>query len=666
MAIKACKLLRDADAYFKNGTVDEVKFDSNKSYFEYKCPYDKTNKKYTGCKNNNERINALGVDLYQKLGKISNDLKGKGDNDNRHIEIFIMWLSDKLYKLEDNKIRTLDQFYEKHLKDYTGNFKYWNVIDSRKVYKGANAWYLSELYSLLNDICSIVIEYNKNKNKNKNKIEKASSQCHQKFKNIYNNVKDCYSYVHLLKYLKNIYDVIRNDAIKETGAKKDDIKKKIHTNNDIKRALSLHKNDSRQVLEYVLDASTISLMDLTTSDWNQIFLDESDQIIDFHTQKCVELYSKTVKKQKEHESKISPKAEPQTGSDQSGKEGNKEPSDPSKGAQNKDGDNSHTQKQQQASTLLPTDQQPADQQSVSEPHPSAPGLGNGQEGSDKSPKASSNGQADSGNIKLQNILNTAKNTFELYSSTFYGTYTDIRKRLNESMMSALENAHTNSTYIANKVNSAIMQVSEHLQKHSTPSKEQTPQSDHKQSEPKAPSSSSTGPSLADPPTPNSQQTNPPINAQLNDKKSVSTYSSNIVTNSVTDIKIKESTQKAIIIGNIFKGEASTYVKVIAILIPIILGIMYKCLSSGWRKELKRKKSMKKVINSIGGKKTTQIIINSSTKKKQSKKFITSVYRKNFPLLNIYTLMKADPVPFINLFFLLIFCVYKRKLNYFEL
>ncbi|VTZ67335.1 CIR protein [Plasmodium chabaudi chabaudi] len=658
MAINACKLLLEVDGYFKNENVDEEKFNKNNSLV-YRCPYE--DRKLRPCENNYERINALGVYLYEKLGKIANDLKGKGNNDNRHIEIFIMWLSDKLYKLEENKIRTLDQFYEKHLKDYTGNFKYWNVIDSRKVYKGANTWYLSELYSLLNDICSIVIEYNKNKNKNKNKIEKASSQCHKKFKNIYNNVKDCYSYVHLLKYLKNIYDVIRNDAIKEIAAKKDDIKKKIHTNNDIKRALSLHKNDSRQVLEYVLDASTISLMDLTTSDWNQIFLDESDQIIDFHTQKCVELYSKTVKKQEEHESKIPPKAEPQAGSDQSGKEGNKEPSDPSKGAQNKDGDNSHTQKQQQASTSLP-----ADQQSVSEPLPSAPALGNGQEGSDKSPKASSNGQADSGNIKLQNILNNAKNTFELYSSTFYGTYTDIRKRLNESMMSALENAHTNSTYIANKVNSAIMQVSEQLQKHSTSSKEQKPQSDHKQSEPKTPSSSSTCPSSADPPTPNSQQTNPPINGPLNDKKSVSTYSSNIVTNSVTDTKIKESTQKAIIIGNIFKGEASTYVKVIAILIPIILGIMYKCLSSGWRKELKRKKSMKKVINSIGGKKTTQIIINSSTKKKQSKKFITSVYRKNFPLLNIYTLMEADPVPFINLFFLLIFCVYKRKLNYFEL
>ncbi|SCL93154.1 Plasmodium variant antigen protein Cir/Yir/Bir, putative [Plasmodium chabaudi adami] len=104
----------------------------------------------------------------------------------------------------------------------------------------------------------------------------------------------------------------------------------------------------------------------------------------------------------------------------------------------------------------------------------------------------------------------------------------------------------------------------------------------------------------------------------------------------------------------------TGISVMLVLIPIILLIVYKYLSSGWRKEMKRKKNMKKVINSIGGKKTTQIIINLSSQKKKIKKPINSVYGKKPSLLNIYKHMQADPVPFINLFFLLIFFVYKRK------
>ncbi|CAD2099481.1 PIR protein CIR protein [Plasmodium vinckei] len=110
----------------------------------------------------------------------------------------------------------------------------------------------------------------------------------------------------------------------------------------------------------------------------------------------------------------------------------------------------------------------------------------------------------------------------------------------------------------------------------------------------------------------------------------------------------------------------TGVSVTLILIPIILLIVYKYLSSGWRKEIKRKKNMKKVINSIGGKRPVQIIINASSQKKKIIKSINSVYGKKSPLLNIYKLMQADPVPFINLFFLLIFFVYKRKHNSLEL
>ncbi|CAD2089778.1 PIR protein CIR protein [Plasmodium vinckei lentum] len=116
-----------------------------------------------------------------------------------------------------------------------------------------------------------------------------------------------------------------------------------------------------------------------------------------------------------------------------------------------------------------------------------------------------------------------------------------------------------------------------------------------------------------------------------------------------------------------------------VLIPIILSIVYKYLSSGWRKEMKRKKNMTKVINLFGANKTTKTVINSTDGKKQMQIIIKSpdmkkmgnmvinpVRGEKISLLNIYKLVHADPIPFINLFFLLIFFVYKRNHDTLEL
>ncbi|VEV55121.1 CIR protein PIR protein [Plasmodium vinckei vinckei] len=110
----------------------------------------------------------------------------------------------------------------------------------------------------------------------------------------------------------------------------------------------------------------------------------------------------------------------------------------------------------------------------------------------------------------------------------------------------------------------------------------------------------------------------------------------------------------------------TGISIIIISISIILTIIYKYLSLGWTSKSKRKKNIKKVINSIGGKRPVQIIIKSYDRNKDLKPVINSVGRKKDPLLNIYKLMQADPIPFINLFFLLIFFVYKRKYDFLEL
>ncbi|SCL84106.1 hypothetical protein PCHDK_000497200, partial [Plasmodium chabaudi adami] len=142
--------------------------------------------------------------------------------------------------------------------------------------------------------------------------------------------------------------------------------------------------------------------------------------------------------------------------------------------------------------------------------------------------------------------------------------------------------------------------------------------------------------------------------------------------------VKDKTPQLVNSIDIFKGYNRPEIVITVILIPIISLIIYKYLSYGWRKELKKKKKMKKAINmvvankttktvtnSTDGKKQVQIIIKSSSQKKQTKKSINPVNRKKSPSLNIYQLMQADPVPFINLIFLLIFFVYKRKRDFIE-
>ncbi|EUD69684.1 hypothetical protein YYG_05103 [Plasmodium vinckei petteri] len=88
------------------------------------------------------------------------------------------------------------------------------------------------------------------------------------------------------------------------------------------------------------------------------------------------------------------------------------------------------------------------------------------------------------------------------------------------------------------------------------------------------------------------------------------------------------------IGDIYilKEYKKIGISIIVILIPITLAIMYKYLSSGWRKEMKRKKNMKKVINSIGGKRTVQIIIKSVDTKK-----MTNSKTKLFRIINLINL-----------------------------
>ncbi|CAD2105442.1 PIR protein CIR protein [Plasmodium vinckei petteri] len=761
MAIKACKLLREVDAYFNNGVVDEGKFDKS-NLFTYKCPYDRINKKFRNCENNYERINTLGGYLYEKLVGISKDFKGKGDNGNRHIEIFIMWLSDKLYKLEENKINTVKQFYENHLEKHMPNYNYWNLLNSKKEYKRANVWYMSELYKLLNCICNIVIEYNK-KNKNKNKIEQISSQCYKEFKNVYNNVKNCYSYFHLLKYLKSIYDDIRDDAIKDADAKKDAIKQAFMTNNNVKKAISQQKKESRQIFEYVLNASTISLIDLTPSDWNQRFTDVSDKILDFHTQKCVNSYSELVeqvKKEQELASKNTPKAQPQAAppsasltklpaplqsSQQSGAspQSGMQDSDKGPGVSKSEKTDSGTQKENSNSegggkggtTNLSGNTSGGSGSGVSGGQSDQGGSSSGSDsqggsvgGSKASgdqvpthPSGKSNGDW-LGNLgmnlnltdympSVSGIYESSKNILTNTANQITGAYNSAKAIAQDTYDKAVSIAKDTYSATTNYIGGAVNSITNQFNPFGTSQLgdsqsgsnslgggvDTSDQSQQKsppplQSLPPSPSPSQTTLDPQTPSDPPSLKSLDPQPIPIHNSKcpiqqitstdgnrasqiplsgqgtlpSSSTGPSSIGNGSITGIVAKMNEKTSIwCIGSNNKCDI-TGISVIVISISIILTIIYKYLSLGCTSKSKRKKSVKKVINSIGGKRPIQIIIKSYDRNKDLKPVINSVGRKKDPLLNIYKLMQADPVPFINVFFLLIFFVYKRQLNYLEL
>ncbi|SCL91074.1 CIR protein [Plasmodium chabaudi adami] len=686
MANEACKLLRDIDKYFTNEIVDEEKFNTKDS-LRYRCPYE--NRKLRPCENNYERINALGVYLYEKLVGIANKLNGEGSNANRHIEIFMMWLSDKLYKLENNKTTTLDESYKNNLEKHTGNYKYWNILNSKREYKRANVWYMSELYSLLNCICSIVIEYDKNKDKKK--IEKFSSECYKKFMSIYKDIKDCYSYFHLLRYLKSIYDGIRNDAIKEADAKKEAIKKNFITNNAIKKGvrkvMTSQKTDLSQTLEYVLKASTISLEDLTPSDWYQRFVDDSNKTIDFHTPKCVKLYSELEEQMKKGTSKNIPESPPQLGSNQSEKEGNKNPP------------NQQAEAPSQPPTPLPQIQPQQPSQNDTSSQKSQKGTPG--DGSIDPPSSTSEGS-----FNFESFFEFLSNSTKFYNkaSKFiednHQKFKDARDQISDTYNNTMINLKSvydkSSGYFNDIISNIIDQLNQvdHSPKPGN-SGNSMPQNIDKSQKggdpPQLPSKGSPikdpppnpklDPSLSKHPSPQSQsttlqnpQTSPPnqkIFGQF--PKSISS-GCNLKTkwnmlpttwNGSVECKPKIKFMNATLACCTSEQCSLTGISVTLVLIPIFLLVAYKCLSREWTKK-SEKKNMKRVINLADGNRKTQIIIKSYDRNKDLKPVINSVSRKKYPLLNIYKLMQADPVPFINLFFLLVFFVYKRKYDFMEL
>ncbi|CAD2092378.1 PIR protein CIR protein [Plasmodium vinckei lentum] len=143
--------------------------------------------------------------------KIDKNFKGSA-GDKRHIEAFMVWLGDKLFKIDNDYKATLEESYKKNLENIMGNVNYWETI-SKKLYKDATIKKMSDFYNLLSQICKLIIEYNtyiqNPKKSNRNRLGNYSGQCISYYRAIISSANGCKPYLQLLDNLKMIYENFR-------------------------------------------------------------------------------------------------------------------------------------------------------------------------------------------------------------------------------------------------------------------------------------------------------------------------------------------------------------------------------------------------------------------------------------------------------------------------
>ncbi|VEV56202.1 PIR protein CIR protein [Plasmodium vinckei vinckei] len=697
----------NGDSYFNDENVDTTKIK--------KDPVIKGYCRDGGCKTNEDYINALIAYIIMKF----KDTIRINSRYNDYDEYLLMWISDKLFKMyhesqgTNKKIGfvysiTLNQAYEDYLDKHKQRLNYWVLLNMQQGLKEANLKYMSEFYKLLNIICKIITDYN-SRTRNK-KITKYSTDCRRQYRTLYNNIPKCKSYFDLLNKLKGIYDDFSSDIKKndlktnlkkltlENGTEMNAVKgfKRYNFSDSKCKTPKKKRTSSKPSKPNSGPASTIKIQrgspgsqGVSNATGNQLSNQEN-------TSKGPDNGSiggsdgNQVSQEGSEGSKSGQDAKDSEPGG-SGSEKTDTDNDPSNkgGPQGDQGDSVDGPGSGQGDKGGQVGGSNSDQ--VNQGGLGSSGDGSGSDPVEKGSQSMSGDPVDTGQsffrITLKGIdkLNTGIKFFEKHKKKIVEAKETINNLYNTSM-SNIKIAYDNSMKI---LNSIIDNISNQPEKVNMPSTldgnklgsggtgggPPTPNGSSPSQKDSPQTPSGTSPTTLPLPDPK-EQTSPLQSPQ--DSSGKQNYDQNdqggsqkIVTNPVvksenpgTETKGNGITK----IGDIYvlKEYKQIGISIIVLLIPITLTILHKYLSSGWRKELKKKTNMKKVINSIGEKKQIQIIIKSSNQKKNTKKSINSVYGEKSPSLNIYKIMQADPVPFINLFFLLIFFVYKRKRDFIEL
>ncbi|SCL93016.1 Plasmodium variant antigen protein Cir/Yir/Bir, putative [Plasmodium chabaudi adami] len=841
MSDQLCKLLIDVDEYFNNGIADVTKFNKSDSCKKY-CPYE--NGKPRDCKDNYERINALGEYLYQNLPKNHKEFKDEGIRDNLHIEFFMMWLSDKIFKVNKDYKATLKESYEKHLNDITGNFEYWDALKSKEAYKDATIVRMSNFHSLLNSICKTINE--NNNNPDVENLKKYADQCLSLYRSIHKSSIDdeengknpptnlqstqCIGLPKKPKTGNQVKPTLSAAVLRQLQANRQRLKvqKKPQSRPQPPPTNQAHRSQQGQQPSassgistpspdttklgtppsgtqvspgaIPLGASTPTITTATTSGTSTTTSaaaplpgtsslgTSSSGIQNGVVNNPKDPNGGTSSQQTNQDAKqVNQKGDPGVKSDVTDDQGSSDsqgggaattkgdadigggggasvdkgkPSGVSGGGASGDkgrpsdvsgssvnvhgnpngvvGDSGGGSDSGSGAGLGSVQGGAAGGSGISQQginggagsqggtDPNQGSIGNGGGGGPKvsgdqdaaNSPGTFNGYWSSNWGSRFNLLNYLPSASEIYESqksiltsagnkisNAYSTTVSIAKNAYGSAVTAVKNTYnsavtninyaydTSTNYIGGVVNSVASQLNPFgastsgdnqsgpggagsgSSTGSSPSNPpQIPNSDPNLSPlPSSPpvitpsplpTSSSTQPTISHPQSGTTQGSSQ-ITGQNGGSDPVQGHDTNpgtgiskALTNSSTD---QSNTGNGITTGTVVKTNEKPSIwciapnkkcdlvgiSVIGVSISIFLAIMYKYLSFGQAKNSKKEKNMKRVINSTSGKKQIQIIIKSSTQKKQTKKYIKPVYREKSPLLNIYKLMQADPMPFIN-------------------
>ncbi|CAD2088381.1 PIR protein CIR protein [Plasmodium vinckei brucechwatti] len=662
------------------------------------------------------KLDSLSEDLFDQLGTQIED---------EYYEYFMMWISDKLFKIAKDNPQindiTLNEAYEKYLNKNIENWKYWSLLDIKQGLKQVNLMHMKQFYKLLNDICKTIVYYNPNKD-DIEKFISNSTECYNQYSSLYTSVPKCNSYHHLLDNLKKTYENFKN---------------------------SVHDKIKNEYPDLAKDLQTLTIENTNPYSVGKL------KAFDFSDEKC--------KPQKAKEPGLSKKMEQPPGTQSASQKSGTSPqsetkdSDKGKGGSKSEKTDSGTQKGNSDSEGGGKGGKKGESGSTDDGSSGSGSPGDGANGGSKEPgdQVQTPPSGDSNryfpnNWKISfNLTSYMPSVYGIYQSskdiltsatnqvsnaytssviavkdTYNKTVTAVKDTYNGAVVT-VKDAYTRST---NYISGAVSNITNQLSSlgsfsqlgddqfgsgssgnslptdNNPPSTTQTPKSDPNPLPPPSPSSSQTSPPLQTPLQPQSNQTQDPSSKKQpssthDSQDTVNNGTSNIVqqpvpntgaggvqTLPISQVTSLNSSTDPSSIGNgsttgtvVKTNEKSSIwyiaqnkkydilgIGIISISIFAFLAIMYKYLSLGYTSKSTRKKSIKKVINSIGGKRPVQIIIKSYDRNKHLKPIINSADRKKDPLLNIYKLMQADPIPFINVFFLLIFFVYKRKYDFLEL
>ncbi|VEV54557.1 PIR protein CIR protein [Plasmodium vinckei vinckei] len=703
--MNACDTFREIDELFIDYENNEDKFNTDYGLYNKYCP---VKSGYKRCETNYEKLSAVSGYAYTKL--MQNDKVDLDSGYDPSVDFLVMGLSDRLYKLSGDHSLSIKDAFKKYLGNPMGGFNHWNILYNKKEFMGFNIGIMNGFYLLFKQICETISIFEK-PNTQQHEYIHSVAQCYIMYNILYNFVNQCDPYLRLLDHLKKIYNEVieavikvnNNDEslgsnlIKISLIDKSEFGFEFNTKGCRKMHKKLEQNISRIKKkpqdEYEEKDEFSTLTELLGSDDENPAGDDSDD--DPVSDDDLEDTSQGTPQ-------VLPPGPPQALKLQ-------EPAPPSQPIQSQSDSDPST-----------ADSPPQNGSSSQTPQTGGSSSGNGTPGDGSSDPASSTpgGSFNLGSSLFKFLLNGGEklNKTSQFIEKNRQTFKDAAKKINDAYNETVNNLKSAYSVSSSYISGFINNITSHLNNIDAPFKpDDDPSGPGKSINGGDPpsqlsSNSPTAPLTTeiDPTDPSTSKKDPPPNPAPSPapQKQPSSQSHHII-HQTPQVPVQVNQLNSQQIGQLTKSPSSdpilkktwnifpttwngsgnckpeikfmnttlvcctyeqcslTGISVTLILIPTILLIAYKYLSFGSSKKSK-KKNMKRVIKLVDGNRKTQIIIKSYDRNKDLKPVINSVDRRKDPLLNIYKLMQADPIPFINLFFLLIFFVYKRKENVLEL